>query len=243
MFPISAYRPAFASVLGFLIVALVALAVPTTAQSERLISVYQKNMSFGITTERKLANDILASGADVVTLQEVNRDNDKIFAMLADKYPHKQFCTFRGIGGVAVLSRWPIVNGQAECVRPLGVAAMRVKMPEGKVWVMSLHLETRDKPRHARQAEQLGNHLQNVPGPMIIGGDFNNLPQAGSVRDVARGGRLARIGEAITTYRVNGMLGIPIDFVFASGGRGSVTQMPLLGSDHYGVLAEFTMDF
>jgi endonuclease/exonuclease/phosphatase (EEP) superfamily protein YafD len=37
-------------------------------------------------------------------------------------------------------------------------------------------------------------------------------------------------------------LGVPIDFVFARGGRGEVARLPLIGSDHYGVWAEFTMN-
>jgi len=40
---------------------------------------------------------------------------------------------------------------------------------------------------------------------------------------------------------VGGVLGVPIDFVFATGGAGTVAQLPLLGSDHYGLWADFTM--
>lgn len=205
-------------------------------------SVYQKNMAFGNDRERALADDILARRPDVVTLQEVNRDNDKLLRMIAGSYPSQHFCRFDGIGGVAVASRWPMVPGTADCLRPLGATAIQVKGPEGPVWAISVHLETRDKPRHARQAAQLGQVLSTVREPMILGGDFNNTPQSGSVRDVARGAGVARIGKAITTRRVGGLLGVPIDFVFATGGRGNAAQMPLLGSDHYGVWATFTMN-
>ncbi|WP_281843062.1 endonuclease/exonuclease/phosphatase family protein [Sinisalibacter aestuarii] len=233
-------RPAFLVFQTLALALLVLLPPPAWAQGYTYTH-YQKNMAFRNDEERALAGDILARAPDAVTLQEVNRDNDKLLAMLAQAYPSQEFCTFKGIGGVAVLSRWPLVPGSNQCIRPLGAVAIQVQMPQGRVWVISVHLETRDKPRHARQAQRLGAYLSQVPGPKIIGGDFNNAPQSGPVRDVANGAGVNRIGAAITTRRVGGLLGVPIDFVFASGGRGEVTQLPLLGSDHYGVWAEFTM--
>lgn len=202
---------------------------------------YQKNMAFGNNSERALANDIIRRQPDTVTLQEVNRDNDKLLDMIRDFYPSQNFCYFKGIGGVAVASRWPMVAGSGRCIDRLGATAIEVRMPDGPVWVISIHLETRDKPRHARQAADLARVLGQFEGRLILGGDFNDLPQSGPVREIEKGARVARIGSAISTYRVGGLLGIPIDFVMATGGRGSVEKLPLLGSDHYGVWAKFTM--
>lgn len=219
------------------------LALPSAAATHgHVYTIYQKNMAFGNDAERELADDILARQPDAVTLQEVNRDNDMVLGMLAAKYPSQHFCTFKGIGGVAVVARWPLVPGTAECIGRLGATAIQVQMPEGPVWLVSVHLETRDKPRHARQAGQLAQVLGDMAGPMILGGDFNNLPLSGPVRRLAEGAGVARIGRAIGTFPVGGVLGVPIDFVFARGGRGEVTQLPLIGSDHYGVWAEFTMN-
>lgn len=205
-------------------------------------TVYQKNMAFGNNRERELANDILARRPDIVTLQEVNRDNDMLLRMIEGSYPSQLLCKFDGIGGVAVASRWPLVAGTADCIRPLGATAIQVQGPEGKLWAISLHLETRDKPRHKRQATQLGQVLSTVQGPMILGGDFNDLPRSGPVRDVADGARVARIGKAISSVQVGGLLGVPIDFVFATGGRGETAKLPLIGSDHFGIWARFTMN-
>jgi endonuclease/exonuclease/phosphatase (EEP) superfamily protein YafD len=237
-------RPAFARLffLAILVASAALAVVPASAFGQgHQYTHYQKNMSFGNDRERQLANDILSRVPDAVTLQEVNRDNDKILSMIGAAYPSQFFCYFNGIGGVAVASRWPLVEGSAHCIRPLGATAIQVRMPDGPVWVISVHLETRDKPRHTRQAANLGRVLAQMSGPMIIGGDFNDAPQSGPVRDVARGAGVNRIGQAITTRRVGGLLGVPIDFVFATGGNGEVSQLPFLGSDHYGVWADFTM--
>jgi endonuclease/exonuclease/phosphatase (EEP) superfamily protein YafD len=235
-------RPAIAQVLALVLAAIVWLAMAGGALAQsHVYTHYQKNMAFKNDAERQLADDILARLPDAVTLQEVNRDNDQVMQMLASAYPSQNFCQFKGIGGVAVLSRWPLIEGTRQCLRPLGATAIQVQMPDGPVWVISVHLETRDKPRHERQARELGQLLGAIGGAMILGGDFNNAPQSGPVRDVANGAGVNRIGDAITTRRVGGVIGVPIDFVFATGGRGEVAQLPLLGSDHYGVWAEFTM--
>lgn len=228
------------AVLAILVVLLAVAAGPGYAQGH-VYTHYQKNMSFRSNDERMLADDILSRLPDNVTLQEVNRDNDKVMRMIAQAYPSQHICSFKGIGVVAVASRWPLVPGTAECLRPLGATAIQVRMPDGPVWVVSVHLETRDKPRHARQARRLGGVLAEIGGPMIIGGDFNDLPDSKAVRNVTSGVGASRIGRAVSTRRMAGVFGVPIDFVFATGGRGATEQLPMLGSDHHGVWAEFTM--
>lgn len=202
---------------------------------------YQKNMAFGNNSERALADDIIRRQPDAVTLQEVNRDNGKLLTMIRDYYPAQQFCYYKGIGGVAVASRWPMIEGSGHCMGNLGASAIEVRMPDGPVWVVSIHLETRDKPRHARQAAALAGVLGQLRGRMILGGDFNDLPMSTPVNEIERGAGVARIGKAISTFRVGGVFGIPIDFVMASGGRGTTESLPLLGSDHFGLWAQFSM--
>jgi endonuclease/exonuclease/phosphatase (EEP) superfamily protein YafD len=230
-----------------LILALLLLAVggivPPADAADRVIVHYQKNMSFKHKRERALANDIIQRNPDTVSLQEVNRDNTKILDMLAPAFPSQHFCRFPEIGGVAVLSRWPMIEGSARCLRGQGVTAIQVRMPEGPVWVMSVHLETPDKPLHDRMVGDLGPEIAALRGPKVIGGDFNALPLSNSVLSLARSAGANRIGQSVTTYRLNPLVGVPIDHVLASGGRGQITQLPLIGSDHYGVLAEFTLEF
>jgi endonuclease/exonuclease/phosphatase (EEP) superfamily protein YafD len=231
-------------VLALFLALAMLVTVPGAARADGYVYThYQKNMAFGNDAERRLANDILARMPDAVTLQEVNRDNDKLLRMLADAYPSQQFCSSDKIGGVAVASRWPLIPGTAQCLGRLGTAAIQVQMPDGPVWVFSIHLETHDKPYHTRQAKRLAARLERFNGPIILGGDFNDLPTSQVVRTIARSARVIRIGDAITTVRAAGFFGVPIDFVLATGGHGTVEQLPYIGSDHYGVWAEFTMKY
>ncbi|RME17455.1 MAG: hypothetical protein D6801_03380 [Alphaproteobacteria bacterium] len=229
-------RAAFAAALA----AAVLLLAPAARAQGMEFSAYQKNMAFNNKVERKLAADIIARKPDFVMLQEVNRDNGKILAMLSAEYPSQQFCTFKEIGGTAVLSRWPLVPGTDHCEDVGDFAALQVRTPEGPVWAISVHLETIDKPFHAIQAADLARSLATFQGPIVIGGDFNDFPGSSAVRGLEKAAGVRRIGAAIGTRPMaGGLLAVPIDFVFASGGQGSVERLPFLGSDHYGVLARF----
>lgn len=210
----------------------------------RAVVHYQKNMLYSLsgTDERRLAGDILARAPDTITLQEVNRENREILDMLKPSYPSQRLCRFPDIGGVAVLSRWPIVKGTSRCFKGRGIAAFQVQMPEGRVWVMSVHLETPERPLHGRMVRDLSVELRNVTGPKIIGGDFNAFPGSESVSALAQAARVAPLGPRVITKRLAGLFGMTIDHVMVTGGAGRVEQLPLIGSDHFGLLARFTLD-
>jgi len=205
---------------------------------------YQKNMLYSLSgqDERRLAGDILARAPDTVTLQEVNRENREILELLRDRYPSQKLCRFKEIGGVAVLSRWPVVEGSARCLEGRGIAALQVAVPEGRVWVMSVHLETPERPLHGQMVRALAAELPRFGGAKIMGGDFNAFPGSASVSTLARAAGVVPLGPRVVTKRLAGLFGVTIDHVLVSGGKGRVEQLPLIGSDHYGLLARFTLD-
>jgi len=219
-------------------------AAPAGAQARALVH-YQKNMQYSLSgeDERRLAGDILARAPDTITLQEVNRENRQILEFLKPAYPAQKLCRFKDIGGVAVLSRWPLVAGSKRCLKGRGIAALQVEMPEGKVWVMSVHLETPERPLHGQMVRSLGAELPGFRGPKIVGGDFNAFPGSESVSVLARAAGVAPLGPKVVTKRLGGLFALTIDHVLVTGGKGRVEQLPLIGSDHYGLLARFTLDF
>lgn len=233
--------PAILLALGLALMAGLVFGTGATAQGSGVIVHYQKNMAFNNKTERRLARDILASGADTVSMQEVNKNNRRILGMLEGAYPSQHWCWFDEIGGVAVLSRWPVVEGTKECMRERGVTRMQVKMPQGRVWVLSVHMETPDKPLHAAMREALVPRLRAMRGPVIMGGDFNSAPGSFTVQTLAAAAGVKQIGKTISTYELGGVFGFPLDYVLATGGVGSTERRPFLGSDHYGLLSRFTM--
>ena len=98
-------------------------------------SLYQKNLLYKGRNRAGIIADILGRAPDFVTLEEVSLRNRVVFETLAERYASSLFCPFTGVGGVAVLSKWPMVAGSASCAGEQGLAAMQLETPAGLVWV------------------------------------------------------------------------------------------------------------
>jgi endonuclease/exonuclease/phosphatase (EEP) superfamily protein YafD len=218
---------------GMVFAALVALAplVPLHGQASAVggahLSLYQKNMMFRMPDPQALAADILARAPDFITLQEVSGANLAALAALAEAYPSQHFCPFATVGGVAVASRWPMIEGSAHCAEHDGLAAMRVKTPAGPVWLVSVHLHWPWPYSQASHAARLEPVLAALDGPKVIGGERLTDTRI--------------VGRPHVTLVKRGWLRVPIDHVLVTGGQGTTERLPLVGSDHYGVLARFSL--
>ncbi len=203
--------------------------------SDTNFSLYQKNLSFRAHDLSPLETDIRATSADFVTLQEVTGANAALIRALSDTLPTAQFCGFAGVGGVAVLSRWPKVAGSGICDD--GLAAMQVETPRGRVWLVSLHLHWPWPYGQAAQVNRLLPALQTLDGKVVLGGDFNMVPWSHTYAEIARATRAQRANAAQGTLALaGGWLTLPIDHVLGPYG-GEAGLRPRLGSDHMGVLA------
>jgi len=206
------------------------------------LSLYQKNMLFLVNDPSLLGKDILTRAPDFITLQEVSGANMAVFEGLGDAYQSRQFCPFATVGGVAVASRWPIVKGSAFCAESDGLAAMQVSSPKGDIWVVSVHLHwpwPYSQPNHLKRLLPL---LENLSGPVVIGGDFNMVPWSHALRQLEQVSNTKRIGPPhVTLTKMGGWARFPIDHVFVSGGQGTTHRLSRLGSDHYGLLARFKL--
>jgi endonuclease/exonuclease/phosphatase (EEP) superfamily protein YafD len=84
--------------------------------------------------------------------------------------------------------------------------------------------------------------LATLDGPVVLGGDFNVVPWAHSVQRLAAAGGLRRVGRSPVTYAAAaGLLRVQIDHVYASGAAGRTERLPRLGSDHWGIWAEYRL--
>ncbi len=208
-------------------------------------TVYQKNLWYRNPQHEALAAEILGQKPDVVTLQEVSRQNERVLDLLRADYPHQQRCASRG-WSVVVLSRHPVVAGQTLCSVGRGLAGVQVSLPEGPVWVISVHLIWPWPHGQRAQAERLEAMIQGLAGPVVLSGDFNMMPWASDVRRLARATGVQRAGPLVPTYwlRPDGWpisVPLPLDQVWATGG-GLIETRPQVGSDHVGILARVHLD-
>jgi len=203
-------------------------------------TVYQKNVLFKNAELPALAADIRATNPAIITLQEVLPKNRAWMETLQDAWPHQLLCPGGTVGGTAILTRLPPVEGTAFCGP--GLAAMQVvggtaDNPE-RFWIVSVHLHWPWPYRQAEHVRLLLPILDKLQGPAIMAGDFNMVRWANSVRDMSDILGVRPAGPTMGSYvGLSSVLPLPIDHVFASQG-GRVTLRPAAGSDHLGLLAE-----
>jgi len=208
------------------------------AGTEPQMTLYQKNMLWRNGGNDSLLESIRASGADIVTLEEISRHNAPILDALTADYPQQHYCPFRVVGGVAVLARGVEVTGRLDCAPDLGLAAMQVEGPWGRVWVAALHLPWPWPHEQAGHVAAVVDRLQQLDGPVILAGDFNAVGWSDAVEQIAAAGDMARVGAYAATFDLPPLdYPIGIDHVLAPGGTGEIEVLPKLASDHHGVLA------
>lgn len=185
------------------------------------------------------------SRADVIALQEVSSAQTvhKLASELPS-YPHAYVVPDPPLGGV-IFSRWPIVERQTIELGPGGARAAMVAIDWNgqRVTVIGAHLHWPLGPQVTRlrnaELQQLAQLARHIPGPLLIGGDFNITPWSPnfdlamtgtSLQDCARGSRwLATWPTRFAPLRIR------IDqCLYSEHWRVvSVRRGPVLDSDHY----------
>lgn len=208
------------------------------------LTLYQKNLLSKAWPRYELADEIIASGAEIVTLQEVSAHNRRFMAKLFRHYPATVICPFRPEQEVAVLTSLPVVEGSSFCLPGAGLAGVAVVLANGKrAWALSVHLEWPFPFDQFHQARRIAERIADLEGPVLIGGDFNMVPWGASVARIRQAAGNRRLGGYWTTYRPGGLAWpLPIDTVLVPAPvRGTVELRPRIGSDHAGVLARMTL--
>lgn len=225
------------------LVAALAAGVPLVAAYQMLaepgeLRLYQKNMLFRNDTLPELVADIRSAAPDVVTLQEMSAPNRAVLAELADVLPHQVTCPGASVGGTAVLTRLPPVAGTETCAP--GLAAVQAQAPQGRLWLVSVHLHWPWPYGQSAHLKELLPILDQLEGPVVIAGDFNMVPWSHALAEVRRAARVKPAGPVRGSFpRFGPLLVLPIDHVMAPGG-GATALRGLFGSDHLGILADLS---
>lgn len=252
-----------APAVGLAVIVLVTWAIPrfTGAEGAADLVLYQKNVLRDNPKLEELAADIRQSGADVVTLQEIGPDTSRLLDLLRDTYPAQVSCRERWEHSPAVISRLPSAGAEF-CDLEVEIAALQVETDHGRVWVASVHLNYPwPAGNQASQSREIAAMLEPLDGPVLVAGDFNNVPWSGAATRIAEaaGGkplgpwqptRWLQLGAlmeraVVEDYRAPnhddaGWIPVTIDHVLAPDGR--IERRPFLGSDHLGLLAQVMLE-
>lgn len=223
-------------------------AAPSSAQpSFRLLSFNIDNSNFE--NGARIADLILGSDADVVEIFEAAPLLSEM-PRLSVTYPYRIGCgTMAKECDSVLLSRRPLLTPQ---ISDLGVLWLNrfimttIDMNGQPVTFATAHLS---KPYfddfHQSELDDLIDILATVKQPLILAGDFNTAVIAPDMRSFLERSDLRHLFPEPSTWPIMaGPLGISIDHVFARAPLQlkSVKRIEdAMGSNHYGLLTEFTV--
>lgn len=208
------------------------------------VTLYQKNLMSVAWPRYSLADDILSSDAEIVTLQEVSSHNQQYMGNLFDHYPTSAICEFRPEQNVAILTTLPVVEGSEFCRKGLGMVGLQViGQDDQPVWVVSVHLNWPYPYDQFEQSKSIAEHIEQLDGPVLIAGDFNMAYWGGSVRRIGMAADNRLFGLTLNTHNLGSwMMPMPIDnLLVPKGTTGTAELRPFMGSDHMGIRARISL--
>ena len=217
---------------------------PSSTTSGEPLTVYQKNLLFRQPDLAQVVADIRLMEADIIFLQEMHARNRPIMELLASTHPYSHLCPFAAVGGVAVLSKFPIAEADSICIEDTGLALIHVEAPDGAFWAASIHLHWPWPHRQPEDVALISDVLGDLEGPVILGGDFNMVPWSHAMRRLRQASRTTHAGYPGGTFDlIHPWFPIAIDHALMPEGATltSVEKRPKFGSDHRGVVARFVL--
>jgi endonuclease/exonuclease/phosphatase (EEP) superfamily protein YafD len=224
-----------------------ALAEKKSAQQN--ISFAQFNVLKFNSAYDNVSEQALASGADIISFQEVDTAWDKnLREKLTKQYPYvisypTEWCCF----GVALFSKRPLKNEHIEFLGGVPNIVADVNMEGQLIHVVSVHTSSpivkQNFVRRNQHLLELTKYLSQVKNPKIVLGDFNSVPWDVYLNEFKTDTKLldSRHSYVATYPSWLGRFGIPIDYIFHSDDIVCTSFLPLhsTSSDHHGVKGEY----
>ena len=255
------------ALLGTLTLAVTATRLPTSSAGEKkTLRVMTYNIHVGVGMDKKLdlqriAEVINAEHPDLVGLQEVDRGvkrtegKDEI-AELAQltgmNYAFAHNLDYQGGQyGVAILSRFPIkqtdhrkYENRREAERR-GMIRAEVEFAGRTVNFVTTHLDYQFEDGRVFETEQMLKFLEDVKGPLIVVGDFNDEPGGNAYKLMLKGFEDAWIVSKIKEQGLSYPADKPvkrIDYIFTRRSDRLGVKRPriitTLASDHLPLVAD-----
>jgi endonuclease/exonuclease/phosphatase (EEP) superfamily protein YafD len=210
------------------------------------LKLIQFNTLFSNPTPERSLEWIKAQAPDFVMMQEVSSTTMAIYDGLAKDLPYGAFCKFVKVHGVALRSKFPVID--QGCVQDEGLVWVRADVNGRQISLASLHLHWPYPFRQWQQIGKLESVLKSIPRPVILTGDFNAAPWSEAVSRVA----VATETKVVPGFRLTLPLGeglvapvpsLPIDHVLLPEGTavGEIWVGPAVGSDHLPVVGVFEL--
>lgn len=214
----------------------------------RLLSFNIENDNFE--NGERIADAILASGADVVDVMEAEPVFSQ-FSRLSQIYPYRIGCVTSETCDTLVLSKRPFVQQEIHNIGELWkqrLVSASIDFDGTPVDLLFPHLS---KPYfddfQADELQDLTTLMQSHTGALVVAGDFNSSILAPTIQHFLRGTGLTTAFPEPTTWPVAaGPFGISIDHIFARPPlliRSTSRLEDSFGSNHYGLVSDFVRQY
>ena len=218
--------------------------VPSGSSTLRIahLNVFQMNKYYDEVVQRTIA-----SGADVVSVQEV--DNDWAHALrvgLASKYPYMRVEARGNCYGIALFSKLPYAEVNTSEVQGVPYIEAIVQTNDGPVRIVSVHATSPISYAHFQRRNTLLAHLGEDIGrqamPTVLVGDLNTVHWDRAYRTFSTRSGLQPVNSpGLRTWPSIGPIAlIPLDHLMVSHGLGATAlqRFTIPGSDHRGLVAD-----
>lgn len=191
---------------------------------------------------------------DLFLLIETRQECIDAFEQMKDEYPHSIVFPHRFAAGIALYSRFPLENAAIVQLGKDSNPSIRAEVvgPNGRFVVYGSHTPPPiNPPVWAIRNEQLratAAAIKKETLPVVLLGDFNLTPFSPFYQDLLREAKLhdsARGFGLCNTWPVNRRwIRVAIDHFLHSKEIvvTNRTRGPSLGSDHFAIVVDFTMD-
>lgn len=197
---------------------------------------------------RELRAWLRSNPADVVVLQEVPAReaalyrNEHVYTHQLDIFgPALNHPNFPDDKGFVILSKYPIAGEPKfkPFKRSRPIAIVRVSVPNAKdPWIVAV--DTVDPKTMAGLASRdrlllgIAQKISELPGPVVVAGDFNATPFTPVFKDFVRLANVSPMHLPVPTFpAIFGWLGIPIDHILVRDVQvKDVVALSSIGSDH-----------
>lgn len=233
------------------------MGAPAETTQEPDLRVLVANVLRSNATPDRVRVQVLEADPDLVLLQEISTDWSSVLDDLDDVWPYTHVVARHDNFGMAVLSRWPLVDLVEQRLPAEGKGGIpavwfTVSTPAGSLRVGSVHVYP---PTGVWAWELRADHLMEVAAvasdaslPLIVAGDLNTSMSTRSYRGFVRRASLqnARAGRGwLGTWPAGApdWMRIPLDHVLHGEGVmvSGLEVLPPNGSDHRALLAEVSL--
>lgn len=191
--------------------------------------------------------EAMATGADVISLQEVDPEWDQVLRDgLANVYPYHRAVPGTNCYGIAVFSKRPFLRERVLwlCGRP--VIDVSVNTGTGPLRVLAVHASSpgdyHDFRKRNAQLKEVAGLLVDDPTPTVVVGDLNTTSWDEAFVSLARRTGLREHPEntSATWPSAFGLALMPLDHVLVNTALSIAhfRTFTITGSDHRGVVAD-----